>query len=105
MLTNETDDPSLMLALMRFSILYLRRTNPQCCHGWHESKGKNEGADQGQHEGGRHRLEGLTFHSLQSEDGCKHQQDDQLAESSGAHHGAGRINRDFHALARIEKSP
>ena len=28
-----------------------------------------------------------------------------MAESSRAHHGAGCINRDFHAFARIEKSP
>ncbi|CRR38506.1 hypothetical protein PAERUG_E15_London_28_01_14_08936 [Pseudomonas aeruginosa] len=93
--------PGLVLAVVRMCIcvLRLRLAHQQRRHRRHEGEGEQEGTDQGQHEGRRHRVERLALHTFQGEDRREHQQDDQLAERRRARHlqrGIGGHAQPFH---------
>jgi len=104
--TQHADQFRLVLAVASMCIAVLHRglAHQQCGHCRHEGEGEDEGADQGQHEGGRHRVERLALHTFQGEDRREHQQDDQLAEGRRPRHLHGRIGSHAEALHRRQRA-
>ncbi len=104
--TQHADQLRLVLAIfgMRIAVPHLRLAHQQRGHRRHEGEGEQEGTDQGQHEGRRHRVEGLALHTFQREDRREHQQDDQLAEGRRARHLHRRIGGHAQAFHRGQRT-
>ena len=90
------------LVLVRVTVLVhvdlLGLTHQQRRHRRHEGEGEDESPDEGQHDGGAHRNEGLALHPLEHQQGCEDEQDDQLAEGGRLDHLHRRGPGDAQAL-------
>ena len=76
----------------------------QGSHRRYKGEREDKRANEGEHEGGGHRLERLALHTFQRKDRCEHQQDDHLAEGCRARHFPRRVGGHTQSLHGIEGS-